>query len=1540
MLTAAPPPSVLAIARRFHRLGQTVLLSLLALACETDFMTVEAPAVERVVVSPSDVILAPGETQQFSAQGIDAAGDTAALTVIWSASGGRIGAGGLFTASEPGTYAVVATVPWERSLQGSAVLSVAPAAPDTDSTPPGPARVDPVAGLVAHWPLDEGSGTVGADATGNGHDVTLQGGAGWTAGVMGSALALDGSDDFAELAASGPLATPLTTWAAWVRTPSPTTAHQMLMTLGRDVRELRFDATTGRVQTNWLIGGVKRKATSPTALSPNTWYHVAATFDGSEVVLYVDGVAVDVVGTSGSFAVASESLYLGRRIDGWHLGGALDDVRIYDRALTPSEIADLAVPDQQLSTTLSIVTQPPPLSVGGSVFTRAPQVLVEDTNSDPLTGQDVAVTIASGGGDLGGTTTVVTDATGTATFTDLSITGAPGARTLSFTSGGASVTSDPVHVSYAPGIYGDVPYCSSQVMDVHIPDTSFPRPLPAAMYVHGGGWVSGDKSTGLLLAEVRDELLLRGYLVASINYRLATASSNQWPAQIEDVKCAVRHLRAQAGDYGLDAQRIGAWGASAGGHLVSMLGVTDASSGFEGDGGFPGVSSRLQAAVPVGGISDLTGGPTHPELNFDGPEDTFESWPGPSTELTEASPITWASSDDPPFLIVHGEHDDVVLHAQADTLKDELAAVGVSVTLRTVVNGGHNLEDVGVGPPTPSIAEVTEQIRNFFDVYVAQTVPPEPDTEAPSAPEGLTADGAAGVEVALVWQAATDNVAVTGYRIYRDDVEVATVTETTYTDTSVDPSTAYTYEVSALDAAGNESARSAPAPVTTAEVNRDPTAIATADPTSGFVPLTVSFTGSGSSDPDGPIASYSWTFGDGGTSDEADPEYTYAETGTYTATLTVTDEAGAQASASVDVTVMYHDTAARYGLLERTLTHSGTHANPYAEVTATATLVAPGGALRTIPLFWDGGTDWKLRFSPDVTGTWGWSVTSSDPGLDGEMGELSVVGTSGSGSIRAMTGAPYHFERQDGTGIWWMGDTQWLLYGADAGEGLNRASVFHYVDVRSAQGFNVVHSMLMPWNGVGNEGGQPFLDFAGETINPAYWQEVDARLAYMNTQGITAGLLVAWGYDVGWESFLSDEARLRYARYAVARYSAYDVYFIVSGDQALSAANLALYRLIGEELADNDPHGRMISLHTSDTSSGSVEVVADDPWMSFGDYQQIYQQLHTSILDSRDHLKPAVNAEYAYYLRDADGDGVVDKPNSATLEEIRHATYDIVMAGGYFVTGWGSTYLGGFRDPGPFDPDDPRDDDWEEDVQHLRSLFTGLDWWTLQPNDGLITSSGEHHALAEIGNAYLAYVRNGQGAATLELGGAASASYTIQRFDPRTGLYTTLPGHTGTGPVSLDVPDDQDWVFRVIHTDNDFPVAVAAADPTSGDAPLLVSFTGSGSSDADGQIVTYAWTFGDGGSSDVANPQHTYTTAGDYTATLTVTDDGGAQASATVDVTVTAPPDTEPPSIPEGLTADGAAGTEVTLSWSAATDNVGVTGYRVYRDDVVLATVT
>ncbi|MHB8900769.1 MAG: apiosidase-like domain-containing protein [Thermoguttaceae bacterium] len=523
-----------------------------------------------------------------------------------------------------------------------------------------------------------------------------------------------------------------------------------------------------------------------------------------------------------------------------------------------------------------------------------------------------------------------------------------------------------------------------------------------------------------------------------------------------------------------------------------------------------------------------------------------------------------------------------------------------------------------------------------------------------------------------------------------------------------------------------------------------------------------------------------------------------------------------------------------FGIFEKALHHGGTYRNPYVDASATVVLAAPDGSSPSIPLFWDGGDTWRLRFSPALAGKWTWRTVSEDGGLNGKSGAFIVVPSHLKGSIRPRTDAPLHFERQDGSPFWFLGDTAWALYTDFPEEKLDRRAVLDYIDARAEQGFNVVHSMLLSEAGWGNRGGPPFDPIATESLNPGYWQEVDARLRHVNDKGMVAGLALAWG-DKGrgepyaWRRFPSPEARLRYARYIAARYGAFNVYFLVSGEWHAEVnrspgkdgrAAQQQFVDIGNTLRASDPHARMIGIHPM-TADGSVREFVGTPWMSFGDYQQNYSELHGRILQSRAAGLPCVNSEYAYFLRDQNGDGLVDKDNSFDLDSIRHASWDIAMAGGYLVTGFGTTYFGGNRDPGPFDLLADKNGPWEEQVRHLPALFTALRWWNLQPHDDWIEGPSDRDGdgrrsayrdngssvsvlappsrtywlLADPGKTIVAYARGGPGPYRVVLDPSDRQDWQARLYDPRTGRFQ--PMEIGSTPQSLSfqLPDSRDWVL-------------------------------------------------------------------------------------------------------------------------------------------------
>jgi acetyl esterase/lipase len=198
----------------------------------------------------------------------------------------------------------------------------------------------------------------------------------------------------------------------------------------------------------------------------------------------------------------------------------------------------------------------------------------------------------------------------------------------------------------------------------------------------------------------------------SLDYRLAPA--NKYPSQIQDVKCAIRHLRSRASRYGLDPDRIGAWGGSAGGQLVALLGTADAGAGFDEVGGFQGESSEVQAVVALSAITDFT----TPEELLDDYSRVFQTWPEPtSPEMIEASPVTHVTPGDAPFFFVVGDEDALVLPEQSVRMNQLLQGAGVPSSLLRVLRADHDLQPT-TGPTDPTSSTINSRIVGFFDQHL------------------------------------------------------------------------------------------------------------------------------------------------------------------------------------------------------------------------------------------------------------------------------------------------------------------------------------------------------------------------------------------------------------------------------------------------------------------------------------------------------------------------------------------------------------------------------------------------------------------------------------------------------------------------------------------------------------------------------------------------------------------------------------------------------------------------------------------------------
>jgi acetyl esterase/lipase len=280
----------------------------------------------------------------------------------------------------------------------------------------------------------------------------------------------------------------------------------------------------------------------------------------------------------------------------------------------------------------------------------------------------------------------------------------------------AAATSQPAGPVLPPNVvrladirYGEGPG-KSNLLDLFEPNKA-DHARPLIIWIHGGGWSGGDKSGCPAVTAVNF-----GFVVASLNYRLSGQAP--YPAQIQDCKGAIRFLRAHASQYHIDPNKIGVWGASAGGHLVALLGTSAGTSDLEGTvGGNLDQSSRVQAVCDWFGPTDLTKFADQAQA-----AGIMKTTPGPAliTQLfggtlqdkkdlfREANPITFIATQQklPPFLIMHGDQDKLVPVAQSQMLCDALKSAGASVQLQILPGAGH-----GNGFDTPAVAS---RVLTFF----------------------------------------------------------------------------------------------------------------------------------------------------------------------------------------------------------------------------------------------------------------------------------------------------------------------------------------------------------------------------------------------------------------------------------------------------------------------------------------------------------------------------------------------------------------------------------------------------------------------------------------------------------------------------------------------------------------------------------------------------------------------------------------------------------------------------------------------------------
>ncbi len=276
----------------------------------------------------------------------------------------------------------------------------------------------------------------------------------------------------------------------------------------------------------------------------------------------------------------------------------------------------------------------------------------------------------------------------------------------------------------------NIPYVENghpnQILDLYLPDQPSDKPLPLMIWIHGGAWMAGSHAN----PPVR-YLVNEGFAVASIQHRFSRHAI--WPAQAHDCKAAIRFLRAHTAEYNLDPDHFGVGGDSSGGHLAAFIGTSGDVSDMEGDLGNTDMSSRVQAVVDWFGPTDLTlmdqqSGPgsmiQHDAANS--PESLLLG--GPVQEKRElagtANPLTYIDAHDPPFLIMHGDNDQLVPLGQSVILAKALIDAGVEeVTMQTIAGAGHE------GPEFRS-----EESRRIIGEFLSRKLKVAEDQTSPMKP--------------------------------------------------------------------------------------------------------------------------------------------------------------------------------------------------------------------------------------------------------------------------------------------------------------------------------------------------------------------------------------------------------------------------------------------------------------------------------------------------------------------------------------------------------------------------------------------------------------------------------------------------------------------------------------------------------------------------------------------------------------------------------------------------------------------------------------
>ncbi len=516
----------------------------------------------------------------------------------------------------------------------------------------------------------------------------------------------------------------------------------------------------------------------------------------------------------------------------------------------------------------------------------------------------------------------------------------------------------------------------------------------------------------------------------------------------------------------------------------------------------------------------------------------------------------------------------------------------------------------------------------------------------------------------------------------------------------------------------------------------------------------------------------------------------------------------------------------RWSVHEIGLTAAGEFPNAYTDVEVTAAFTGPDGVARTVRGFWDGGKNFKVRFTPTVEGAWKYAATSTpaNAGLARSGAFTCTAPAPGSpGFLRRDVEFPTSFLFDNGTRFFMCGTTYYaILFNARA-DGDWQTSITNI----ARYGVNKVRMHLDPSSDNTSKThfppSKPFLNGDPDRPDVAHWQTADRVIRFMAERGVIADLIV-FPYRRTQKDVAALAQDERYLRYVLARFAAFpNVQWCLVNEWNYSVLPRDYWNAMGRLARAEDPWGaegkylRALSIHqqtrpdwnfTAETwpshsiiqlgvrNRGVSEKVGNE-WQAAPDGVKRFtfgdDWGNHSIVRNWTGAQPVVNDEYGYIGEPKDDSATGGKRGGPevrfTREKHRRTMWGVCVGGGYLAAGDKSDYADGR----PYVSAAWHDVPEYGDLQRLVEFFTkrGIEYWRMAPHNELVRGT-RIYALVEPGREYVVYAAAG-GEFTLEL---ASGTYLVQRFDPRTGEAVDLPGRQG-GAQKFNLPDSQDWVIRL-----------------------------------------------------------------------------------------------------------------------------------------------